>query len=264
MREFRLRKMAAALAVVVMHGLVLRALWELHDILTPWTGQSNALAMTWIYLPPEPAPPGRGNTGTVASAPNFTMTPLFEGNAVPGAIAVPTSLLPPSPPVLALPPLAPLTDANARTFAIIGDYFACDFANFDKLDDDQRRRCALRFSHLGDVALLPPDYVDGKSTPFSLFGAHGTFAITPPSRPSFKLIDAAAAAGCTWDHGLCEGWRHEKFGFDPSDPRRGSAAAHFELAKGLSLDAGGQAWMQNYLGGARLALAAGVVLTYRW
>jgi hypothetical protein len=109
---------------------------------------------------------------------------------------------------------------------------------------------------------LPFDYVDGKSMPFSLFGAHGTFAITPPAMRPFDLL--ASSIGCTWQGGLCRQPIPDKFGLDPDDPKRLTAAAHFDLGQGWSLDAGAQGWMENYLGGARMILTSGVVLTYRW
>ena len=190
------------------------------------------------------------------------MTPLVNENAASGGLASLVPLPPLQPPMIALPPLAPLASRDSHVFALLGDYFACDFVNYDKLDDEQRQRCALRFSHLGEIALLPPDYVDGKSTPFSLFGAHGTFAITPPAQRPFDLL--ASSVGCAWEGMMCRVHQPAKFGLDPDDQKRLTAAAHFELAKGWSLDAGAQAWMQNYLGGPRMALSGGVALTYRW
>jgi hypothetical protein len=177
-------------------------------------------------------------------------------------VAIPISLVPLSPPVVALPPLAPLADPNAHTFAVLGDYFACDFANFDKLDDEQRARCSLKLSHLREIAPLSSTYQDYKSTPFSFFGAHGKFAITPPAQSPFDLL--ASSIGCTWEGMLCWRPQPDKFGLDPDDQKRLTAAAHFDLGKGWSLDAGAQGWMQSYLGGARMILTSGVVLTYRW
>ena len=257
-----MRKVATAFVVALIHVAAIWALLIARSLLIPSTSKEPAPVTAWLYLPAEPAP-ARPPASTPRAAGNFVMTPLVDENAASGGLASLSPLPPLQPPMIALPPLAPLASRDSHVFALLGDYFACDFANYDKLDDEQRQRCALRFSHLGEIALLPPDYVDGKSTPFSLFGAQGTFAITPPLQTSFDLVDASA--GCiTRDHGLCGSWRPEKLGFDPSDPRRGSANAHFELAKGLSLDAGAQAWMQNYLGGGRLAVAAGIAISYRW
>jgi hypothetical protein len=59
-------------------------------------------------------------------------------------------------------------------------------------------------------------------------------------------------------------WQPDKFGLDPDDQKRLTAAAHFDLAKGWSLDAGFQGYMENYLDSVRLVLTSGVVLTYRW
>lgn len=189
------------------------------------------------------------------------MTPLVDGNAAAGAMAIPVSLVPPSPRVIALPPLTVFAAPNAPILGTIGDYFACDFANFDRLDDEQRKRCALNLSHLDAVAPLPFTYRDSKSTPFSLFGAHGTFAITPPTELPFDLM--SSAIGCSWEVGLCRR-QPDKFGLDVDDKKRLTAAAHFDLGKGWSLDAGAQGYMSRYLGGARFILTGGATVSYRW
>jgi hypothetical protein len=256
-----LRKVTVAFAVVFAHVLAVRALLEVRDILTRWTEQPRAPAMTWILLQPSAGTPKAGGNAPVTGMPMqaFPNQGLPELNAPPSVIVQQPII-----PALTQLPSTTAINPDAPLFTALGDYFACNALDDAKMTNAERERCFSQLLGLRDIAPLQGVYTENKTTLFKIFGANGTFAFTPPSRPSFELIDAAAAAGCTWDHGLCEGWRHDKFGFDPSDPRRGSAAAHFELAKGLSLDAGGQAWMQNYLGGARLALAAGVVLTYRW
>jgi hypothetical protein len=164
--------------------------------------------------------------------------------------------------VLRCPRCVPQTgfDANV-TSALAGD-LACSFADLDQLTEAQRQRCVLRLSNLGDITALPGAYIDRTDTPFSLFGAHGTFAITPPAQQPFDLL--ASSMGCTWEQGLCRRPEPKKFGLDPDDQTRMSAVAHFDLGHGFSLDAGAQGYMENYLGGARPILTAGIALTYRW
>jgi len=259
-----LRNIAAALAVALLHVAAIRVLLIVRSLLVPSAGEEPAPAMTWVYLPAEPGLATASNPAASASTGDFVMSPLITGETgIGGAVAVPISLLPPpSPPAVALPPLAPLAKPDAHALAAIGNYLACDFANYDKFDDEQRNRCALNLSHLGSVLPLPPDYVDGKSTPFSLFGAEGTFAITPPAQSPFDLL--ASSTGCAWEGGLCRMRQLDKFGLDPDDQKRLTAAAHFDLGKGFSLDAGAQGFMQNDLLGAHFVLTSGVVLTYRW
>jgi hypothetical protein len=165
-------------------------------------------------------------------------------------------------PALTLPSLTLQTNLDARVLSTIGEYFSCNFVNYDNVPNAMRERCALKLSNLGDIAPLLSAYTDSKVTPFKILGAKGTFAITPPAQRPFDLLQASI--GCAWEQGLCRLPQPDKFGFDPDDQKRLTAAANFQIAKGLTLDVGGQGYMQNYLGGARLIYAAGVVLTYRW
>jgi hypothetical protein len=152
-------------------------------------------------------------------------------------------------------------DPEARVFVTLGEYFSCNLVSYDKRRTEPER-CALRLSELGEVTSFPYAYTDRKETPFTIFGAHGTFALTPPAQRSSDLLQEAI--GCTWDEGFCRRWQPQKFGLDPGDPTRLTASAKFELAKGLTLDVGAQGYMDRYLGGARLSYTAGMVLAYRW
>jgi hypothetical protein len=258
--EARLRKAAIAFAVVVAHVFALRALLEVRDILSRWTEQSPAPAMTWILLQPSADTPKASSDGSVAGMPMQALP--RQGVPELGSSSTVT-VLQPIIPALTMPLAGTATNPDARVFTALGNYFACRLLDDAKRTHDERERCFSQLSGLRDIVPFQGAYAESKTTPFKLFGANGTFAFTPPLQPSFDLVDASA--GCTTrDHGLCGSWQPEKLGFDPSDPRRGSAVAHFELAKGLSIDAGAQAWMQNYLGGGRLALAAGVAISYHW
>src|SRR5882672_3050466 len=81
----------------------------------------------------------------------------------------------------------------------------------------------------------------------------------PSAQNAFEPLEASV--GCKREQGLCRPPEPAKFGLDPDNTARFTAAAKFELAKGLSLDIGAQAYAQDYLGRARLIYAAGVVLT---
>ncbi len=255
-----LRKIAAALAVLLLHVAAIRMLLGVRDLFERLIAERPQTVTTLIFLPPESLPVSLSKSAPPAPAAALSISPLVRDGP---SFAVPSqtmTTLTPIVPALTLPELP--ANPDARVFVNLGDYFACNFANYDRLTDAERERCALRLSNLGHVAALPGAYVDSKATPFTLFGAEGTFAFTPPAQRSFDLLQSSI--GCAWEQGLCRMWQFDKFGLDPDDQKRATAAAHFELAKGWSLDAGAQAWMENYLGGARLALTAGVVLTYRW
>jgi hypothetical protein len=246
--------------VVFLHALALRVLLSTHVRFV--IAEKPPSSMTWISLPPEPA---RDIQSTTNSSPTTVslQAPFTGTGAVPG-IALPST---PSPqpyisPLIAVTPLGLQPNPDARVLSAIGDYLVCDFLHYDELPEAERERCGLRLSHLGMAAPFANAYVDNKTTPLNIFGARGTFAITPPAQRPYDLLQSSI--GCAWEGGLCRRPQPDKFGFDPDDQKRLTAAAHFELAEGLSLDLGGQAYMQNYLGGARMAYAAGVVLTYRW
>jgi hypothetical protein len=260
--QARLRKIAAALAVALVHLAAIRGLLAVRALFERASAPQTAIA-TWIILPPEPASAKRPDSAPPRIAAGLPMEPLSGKDA---AAMIPTlritTLTPLIPPLVVLPPLATEPNNDALVFSALAADLSCTFANYDSLSDAERARCALRLSGLGDVAALPDAFIDSKVTPFSLFGAHGTFAFTPPAERSFDLLQASM--GCEWEQGLCRPPEPEKFGFDPEDTKRGSAVAHFELAKGWALDAGAQGYMQNYLGGARLIYTAGVSLTYRW
>jgi hypothetical protein len=258
--QSRLRKAAIAVAVVLVHVLAVRGLLELRDILTRSADQPPAPAMTWILLQPSASTPKARNDASVAPMP----MQAFPSQGVPELGSSSTvTVLQPIIPALTMPLAGTAINPDARVFTALGNYFACSVLDDAKRTNDERERCFSQLSGLRDIVPFQGAYAESKTTPFKLFGANGTFAFTPPSVASFDLVDAST--GCTTrDHGLCGSWQPEKLGFDPGDPRRGSAVAHFELAKGLSIDAGAQAWMQNYLGGGRLALAAGVAISYRW
>jgi hypothetical protein len=255
-----LRRLAAAFAVLVLHVLAIRALLDMRALFYRPAEAQEPSVTTWVLLPSEPAQrPEVAPSRPVAGLP---MERLIDESANPAARARPALRPLPLVPPLALPSLAPQTVLDARVSSALAADFACSFDNYDRLSDDERARCALRLSNLGDLEVLPGAYVDRKDSPFTLFGAHGAFRLAPPAQSTTDPL--VLATGCTWEQGLCRLPYPAKFGLDPDDPSRFTAAATFELAKGLSLDVGGQGYMQNYLGGARLIYAAGVVLTYRW
>jgi hypothetical protein len=165
-------------------------------------------------------------------------------------------------PTVTLPTLSPPTNLDARVFSALRADFSCNFASYDALPNAEKARCALHLSKLGDVPPQAFAYTDSGEAPFTIFGARGTFRLTPYPQGAFDALEAAV--GCKREQGLCRLPEPAKFGLDPDDAARFTAAAKFELAKGLSLDIGAQGYTQNYLGGARLIYAAGVVLTYRW
>ena len=256
----RLRNAAAAVAVVLLHVLAISILLATHVTFIP--RPQNAVT-TWILLAPVPTQDSLERKQPALEPLSLHLPPVV-GTGVASGPSI-ASLPPPSPPVsLFIAPPATLGPKNpdSRVLSGIGDYLYCDLPNYDELPEAQRERCALKLSNLGEIRPFADAYVDNKVKPFSLFGARGSFAITPPTQRTYDLLQSSI--GCFWEGGLCRPLQPDKFGLDPDDPKRLTAAAHFELTKGLSLDVGGQAYMQNYLGGARLAYAAGVVLTYRW
>ena len=260
--QARLRNVAAALAVVLLHLVAIRALLGVRALFDRFVQSDQQSAMTWIILPPESTGSNLPKPAPDRHTASLSLAPLAEKNLNPGLLSQPVMTpLKLIPPVLSLPSIS-LTNSDDRVFAALGEYFACNFPDYDKTTEAKRERCGLQLSHLGDVNAFAGTYFDSKVTPFKLFGANGTFAFTPPAQRAYDLVQASV--GCAWNHGLCQFWQPAKFGLDPDDQTRGTAAAHFVLAQGLTLDAGAQSYMQNYLGGGRLVLTGGVVLTYRW
>jgi hypothetical protein len=262
--QIRLPNLTAALAVVLLHAVAILAMLSVRTVLNQLVERPQNTVTTWIILPPEPLQvslPKRVPSPTTAGG--LPMAPLVSKDGNLGFLSQSVTTLPLLfRPTLTLPSLTPPTNLDARVFSTIGEYFSCNFVNYDKVPDAVRERCALRLSNLGDIVLLPSTYSDSKVTPFNILGAQGTFAITPPAQRPFDLLQASI--GCAWEQGLCRRPQPDKFGFDPDDQKRLTAAAHFQLAKGLTLDVGGQGYMQSYLGGARPIFAVGVALTYRW
>lgn len=262
--QARLRRVAAALAVVLLHVVAIRALLDIRALFDQRADERQDTVTTWIVLPPESVSASLPKTGSSpAPAVALPMPRLMDETA--SLVAPPPPVfLPPrlSLPTPALPPLAPSTSLDARVFSALREDFACNFANYDTLKDAERARCALHLSKLGDVPAQALAYTDHQEIPFTIFGARGAFRLTPSGKSAFDPLEAAV--GCKLEQGLCRPPQPAKFGLDPDDTSRFTAAAKFELAKGLSLDVGGQAYAQNYLGGVRLIYAAGVVLTYRW
>jgi hypothetical protein len=258
--QARLRKAIAASAVVLLHVVAIRALLDVRALLDH-LAEKREKAITWIILPPDGAPANSVARGqSPPSSPGLPMAPLVDKAANPtGLLALGQNLaLTP----FTLPSFPAPENLDARVSSALTADFACNFVDYDRLTDAEKSHCALRLSNLGDIEVLPQAYADLKGTPFTLFGTHGTFSLTPPTQRPFDLL--ALSAGCSWEQGLCRRPEPPKFGLDPDDQTRLSAAAHFELAKGLSLDVGAQGYMENYLGGARPILTVGVVLAYRW
>ena len=262
-QQARLRRVAAALAVVLLHVLVIRALLGVRALFEQRADERQNTVTTWIILPPESVP---------ASLPKLVPSPA-PAAALPMARLIDetaSSVAPPRPvilrrltlPTITLPPLTQPAGLDARVFSALGAHFSCNFVNYDTVPDAEKARCALHLSKLGEVPAQSFAYIDSQETPFTIFGARGIFRLTPPAQSAFEALETAT--GCKWDQGLCRLPGPAKFGLDPDDPTRSTAAAKFELAKGLTLDVGAQGYMQNYLGGARLIYAAGVVPTYRW
>lgn len=258
----RLRRVAAALAVVLLHVFAIRALLEVRALLDKRDDERQNAVMTWIILPPESvsAIPKPMHSAPAAGLP---MARLMDQDASLVLLSRPVIL----PPRLALPPLAPppLTppaSLDARVFSALRENFDCNVTSYDALPDAEKARCALHLSKLGNLPAQAFAYTDRQEMPFTIFGARGAFRLTPSGQSAFDPLEAAV--GCKREQGLCRPPEPAKFGLDPDDTSRFTAAAKFELAKGLSLDVGGQAYAQNYLGGARLIYAVGIVLTYRW
>jgi len=249
--QTRSRKIAAALAVVLLHVVVIRVLLSVRTLFD--FEQRGNTVTTWIILPPIqstriPQPP---------PSVGLPMVPLTgeSSNFGPEAITpfIPLSLTQPSPNALTYP--------DTHVLGSLAEYFSCTLINYDKISDSERERCALRLSNLGDVTRLTGDYADYVGTPFKLFGAEATFLFTPATEPAFNLFDAMA--GCS-ERILCRSPIPPEFGLDPDDKRRTTAVVKFQLAKELTLQIGAQTYMEPYLGGARMVYTSGVVVTYRW
>lgn len=188
------------------------------------------------------------------------MSPLFGETAEfgPSGLPVPAS----APPAFSALPALSLPSQNSTALLYLGDYLACTFIDYDKQTDAERQRCTISLANLGDVTPLPSEYAETPGTPFRLFGARGTVMITPATEPGWNLMDASR--GCVWLLGVCQVPIPPDFGIDPEDHRRGSLLAEFDLGRGFTLYAGAQGFMQNYLGGARVAYTSGIRVTYRW
>lgn len=201
---------------------------------------------------------------TAAPAPlpsaGLPMSPLFgeTGEFGPSGLPVPA----PAPPAFSALPALSLPSQNSTALLYLGDYLACTFIDYDKQTDAERQRCAISLANLGDVTPLPSEYAETPGTPFRLFGARGTLLITAATEPGLSLMDVSR--GCVWRLDVCQPLIPPASGIDPDDKTRGSLLAVFDLGGGFMLYAGAQGFMQNYLGGARVAYTSGVRVTYRW
>jgi hypothetical protein len=243
--------------VVLLHVVAIRGLLGVRALFDQRVGERQDTITTWIVLPPETVPASLPKqTPSPAPAAALPMARLMDETASPVVPSRPI-ILPPrlTLPTLALPPPAPTASLDALVFSALRADFACNFVSYDTLPDAEKARCALHLSKLGDVPAQAFTYTDHQEMPFTIFGARGTFRLTPSAQNAFDPLEAAV--GCKREQGLCRPPEPAKFGLDPDDTARFTAAAKFELAKGLSLDVGAQGYTQDYL-------AAGVVLTYRW
>lgn len=257
-RETCVRNVTVAIAVILLHAAAIRALLDARETILSLVTPQTERVTNWILLPPlqpltVPLPqPPVPSTG-------LPMASLFgEGENAPAAV---TGSVPLAPLIAPTSPINLPALANAP-MSFLGDYFACNFEDYDKATEEERRRCGLMLSNLGDVAPLVSGYTDYEGTPFSLFGAKGTILVTAATRPAFSLMDDNS--GCEWMGFLCQPTLPHNFALDLQDERRGTVAAKFALASGLSLYIGAQDYIANYLGGARPVLTTGMVFVYRW
>jgi len=255
-RDAYMRNVTVAVAVILLHAVAIRALLDARETLLSLVTPRPEPVTNWILLPPL-QPVNVPQSGPPAPSAGSSMAPLFDRTQ--NALAAGTIQLAP---LIALPSQINLPAlANAPT-AFLGDYLACKFEDYDKATEEQKRRCGLILLNLGDVAPLVSGYTDYEGTPFSLFGAKGTILVNAATRPAFSLMDENA--GCEWIGFLCQPVLPQNFALDLQDEHRGTVAAKFELASGLSLYIGAQDYMTNYLGGARPVLTTGMALVYRW
>jgi hypothetical protein len=256
-RQTGLRNIVVAIGVIALHVVVIRALLDVRSAFESLVKKRNPTVTTWIVLPPL-QPANAPQAVPVNSAVGLPMALISgaAGNAGPPSVNL-GPLVPPLP-SLVLPPAY----LDRRILGAVGEYFSCSFVDYDKATEEEKQRCALRLSNLGSIPALTSNYADYVGTPFRLFGAKGTFSITPATLPAFNLHDAII--GCEWVLGVCTTPIRPMFGLDLEDRRRSTVAVRFELARWLSLDIGGQGYMENYLGGARPVVTVGFVLAYRW
>lgn len=253
-----MRNVTVAIAVILLHAVAIRALLDARETILSLVTPRTEPVTHWILLPPlrpvtVPLPrPPVPSTG-------LPMASLFGGGENARAPATGGVSLAP---LIALPSPINLPALANAPMSFLGDYFACNFEDYDKATEEERRRCGLILSNMGDVTPLVSGYSDYEGTSFSLFGAKGTVLISAATRPAFSLMDDNA--GCEWMGFLCQPALPHNFALDLQDDRRGTIAAKFELASGLSLYIGAQDYMANYLGGARPVLSTGAAFVYRW
>jgi len=251
------RNVTVAIAVVLLHAAAIRVLLDARETILSLVTPRSEPVTHWILLPPL-QPVNVPQSGPPVPSAGLPMTPLFGGANAPAITARTVPLAP----LIALPSQINLPAGPKAPALSLGNYLACKFENYDKAPDEEKRRCGLVLSNLGDVTPLVSGYTDYEGTPFSLFGARGTLLMSAATRPAFSL--AEANAGCEWVGFLCQTPAAPNFGLDMADQRRSTVAARFELAKGLTLYVGAQDYMANYIGGARPVVTAGVALAYRW
>lgn len=257
-RETWVRNVTVAIAVVLLHAAAIRALLEAREVILSLVTPRPEPVTNWILLPPL-QPVTIPQSGPPVPAAGLPMTPLFGGAASAPALAAQTV---PLAPLIALPSQINLPAQSNAPALFLGNYLACKFEDYDKATDEEKRRCGLILSNLGDVTPLVSGYSNYEGTPFNLFGARGTLLVSAATRPAFNLIDENT--GCEWVGLLCQPPILPNFGLDLDDERRSTVVARFELAKGLTLFIGAQDYMASYIGGARPVVTGGVALVYRW